>query len=236
MKKIVILLAGGSGNRFGADIPKQFVCVNDVPIIIYTLKKIQSLDIDDIVLVCVDSWKQYLSTLIQKFQITKVRSIISGGKTGHDSIFLGIKEAKKIANRDDIVVIHDSVRPLITKRCFEDVIEKASKHGAACAALKITEGLVIKETDEYGKQLGDRFNTVRIQTPQAYRLGLIFDIYSNAEQTGTKYPYADSACILNNVPLYFSRSFVTNIKITTKSDLAFFKALMNFSDEELEGE
>ena len=148
MKKIVILLAGGNGSRFGADIPKQFVCVDDTPLIIYTLKKIQSLSIDDIIIVCIDSWKDYLLDLVNKFNITKVRSIIAGGKTGHDSIFLGLIKAKQIARRDDIVIIHDAVRPLITKRCFEDVIDKASKHGAASAALKVTEGLVIKENDE----------------------------------------------------------------------------------------
>ncbi len=236
MKKNVILLAGGSGSRFGSNIPKQFVCVDNTPLIIYTLRKIQLLDIDNIIIVCVDSWKEELRNLVKKYQIKKVYSVISGGQTGHDSIFLGLEEAKKITESNDIVVLHDAVRPLITKHCFDDVIEKAIKHNAACAALKITEGLVIKETEEYGKQIGDRFNTVRVQTPQAYKFKLLYDIYSKANKKEIKYSYADAACILNDIPLYFSTSFVTNIKITTRSDLAFFKALMNFSDDELEGE
>ena len=236
VKKIVILLAGGNGSRFGSDIPKQFVCVNDIPLIVYTLKKIQSMPIDNIVIVCIDSWKDFLIKLINQYGIQKVFSVVSGGETGHDSIYLGLIEAKRIASPDDIIIFHDAVRPLITRHCFEDTIDKASKYGAACASLKITEGRVIKENDDYGCKLADRFNTIRVQTPQAYKFGLISNLYSKAEGTNTKYPYADSACIMNNIPLYFSRSFVSNIKITTKSDLAFFSALMNFSDEELEGE
>lgn len=235
MKKIVILLAGGSGNRFGSNIPKQFIEVNGLPIIAHTIKRLESYDIDNIIIVCVSEWIEFTKEIVNKFNFKKVVSIIPGGQTGHDSIFNGLKETKKIASNDDIVIIHDSVRPLITELCILDVVQKAVEHKAACASLKSIEGLVLKDTEEYGTKIGDRYNIMRVQAPQAYNFGMLYNIYKQAEETNTKYPYADSACILNNVPIYFSHSFVANIKITTKSDIAFFKALLNFTDDELNG-
>lgn len=235
MKKIVIILAGGQGSRFGTNIPKQFIEVEGMPILGHTLKRIESYDVDEIIIVCKTEWIEFTKNMISKYNFKKIYSVIPGGVCGHDSIFNGLTEARKIADNNDIVIIHDSVRPLITNLCFLDTVNKAIMHKAACASLKSIEGLVLKTTDEYGEKSGDRNNIVRVQTPQAYNFEMIYNIYKKAEQIHVKYSYADSACILNNIPIYFSKSFVANIKITTKSDIAFFKALMNFSDEELNG-
>lgn len=235
MKKIVLLLAGGSGDRFGSNIPKQFVEVDGEPIIVHTLRKIENFNIDGIVIVCIKEWIGYLDELINKYSLKNILSVVSGGESGHKSIFLGLEEVKKYLPDNGIVIIHDSVRPLITKSCFDDVIEKALVHKAACASLKSTEGIVIKDDEYHGSKLGDRYNTVRVQTPQAYDFKMIYRIYNDSLKKNQEYSYADAACILNGIPIYFSLSFITNIKITTKSDVALFKALKKFNDSELEG-
>ena len=235
-KKHFLLLAGGVGLRFGTDIPKQFIEVDGVPIIIHTLRKLQYDVIDDITIVCVNSWIDRLKDLIESFKIQKVRKIIPGGDTGHQSIYNGLVSIGEISSGNDIVIIHDSVRPLVTKSSIVDSIEKAKRFGNGCASLKSVEGLVVKDNDEYGTRAADRYNIMRIQTPQAYKYALIKHIYDKASDEGVEYPYADGALLANGLPLYFSKSFTANIKITTKRDIAFMKAMMQFSEDELMGE
>ena len=115
MKNIALIFAGGTGKRMGIkDVPKQFLEVDGKPIIIYTLEHFQNHpEIYDIFVVCIESWIDYLKFQLDKFGISKVRNVIPGGTTGQDSIFLGLKEAEKSCNKDDIVLIHDGVRQFI---------------------------------------------------------------------------------------------------------------------------
>ena len=231
-----LLLAGGVGSRFGSNIPKQFVDVDQTPIIIFTLKKLQHSFIKDITIVCVEQWIPHLEKLLTEYKIKKVRKIVCGGETGHQSIYNGLLSISNVAKQNDIVVIHDAVRPLITKVSILDAVDKAKIYGNGCASLKSIEGLVVKSNDFYGSIAADRYNIMRIQTPQAYRFGLIKKIYDSAKERGIEYPYADGALIANGIPVYFSKSFTANIKITTKPDIAFMKAMMNFTEEELMGD
>lgn len=232
----VLLLAGGTGSRFGADKPKQFVEVDGIPIIVYTLKKLQIDVVKHITVVCIEEWIPYLRELIEKYNIKNVKTIIPGGNSGHQSTYKGLLAISKYATDDDIVIIHDSVRPLVPEQVILDSIDKAEKYGNGCAALKSIEGLVVMDDDFHGSTLADRYNIMRIQTPQAYNFKLIKDLYDKANVEGKEYPYADGICLSNGVPIYFSKSFTANTKITTKPDIAFMKAMMQFSDDELMGE
>src|SRR5574344_1257836 len=122
---IALIFAGGSGTRMNSVAkPKQFLELNGKPIIIYTLEIFDSLPaIDGIIVVCVDGWIDYLKKFLRKFEITKVTEIVSGGTTGQDSIYNGIKAASRIYPDDSIVLIHDGVRPLITEKAILDNIE-----------------------------------------------------------------------------------------------------------------
>ncbi len=238
MKKChFIVLAGGVGSRFGSDIPKQFVELDGKPIIVYTLKNLQVECISEITIVCIKDWITYLEELIKKHNIQKIKKIVPGGATVHQSINMGLKAVEEYCkSKDDIIVIHDAVRPLLPEKVILDSIDKAEKYGNGCSALKSNEGLVIKDDEMHGSTIADRYNIMRIQTPQAYNYGLIRALYDKAFDEGKEYPYADGICLSNGVPIYFSKGFSSNTKITTKPDLAFMKAMIQFSDDELMGE
>ena len=122
MKNYLILLAGGVGRRMGADIPKQFMKVKGKPIIAYSLENFQRNEqINGIVVVCVAEWKEYLKDIIEEYNLTKVKWIIEGGSTGHDSIRNGVFFLKDIIQPDDFVIIHDAVRPILPQRAINEV-------------------------------------------------------------------------------------------------------------------
>lgn len=233
----VLLLAGGSGTRFGADIPKQFVKVDGIPIIVYTLRKLQLDIISGITIVCIKDWITYLQEIIKEYGINNIDNIVPGGDTSFESLMNGYNAIAPLMTDKDIMVIHDAVRPLLPKQVIYDCVEKASKHGNGCACLKSIEGLVIKDNDDCGVEPADRYRVMRIQTPQAYRFDFFNLLLAKASEEGKRdFPYADGMCMYYKFPIYFSKSFTANTKITTKPDIAFMKAMMQFSDEELMGE
>ena len=126
MKNIAVVFAGGTGQRMGIkDVPKQFLEVEGKPVIIYTLEHFQNHpEIDDIYVVCIEPWIDYLNYQLDKFGITKVKSVVPGGKTGQDSIYLGLKEAEKYCSPEDVVLIHDGVRPFINADLISRNIHK----------------------------------------------------------------------------------------------------------------
>ena len=122
MKNIALIFAGGTGQRMGVkDVPKQFLEVDGKPVIIYTIEFFEKhKDIDEIYVVCIEPWIDYLEYKLSKTNIKKIKSIIPGGATGQDSIYLGLKEAEKYCDKDTIVLVHDGVRPFIS----EDLITR----------------------------------------------------------------------------------------------------------------
>lgn len=114
MANIALLIAGGSGNRMGQSIPKQFLTVNERPVIVYTLEAFQKHpEIDEIAVVCIEGWQAVLQAYANQFNITKLKYIVPGGKNGQDSIRNGVYELEKHHNADDIVLIHDAIRPMV---------------------------------------------------------------------------------------------------------------------------
>ena len=129
-----IIIAGGSGSRMGQDIPKQFINVYDKPILIYTLEGFQKHpQIDAIEVVCLEGWHDVLWAYSKQFGIDKLKWIVSGGKTGQESIRNGVYNLEGVLSDDDIVIIHDGIRPLVDEIVLTDVILKAKKYGNADA-------------------------------------------------------------------------------------------------------
>lgn len=167
---IALIIAGGVGNRMGQDIPKQFINVYDKPVIIYTLEAFQKHpNVDAIYVVCLEGWQDILHAYARQFGITKLRGIFKGGSTAQESIRNGVMEIK--ANDDDIIIIHDGVRPLVDDFVLSDVIAKANEYGNAVTSMPYNEQIFVKSDEETTNRYIPRDTLRRVSTPQAYKYG-----------------------------------------------------------------
>lgn len=227
---IAIIIAGGSGHRMGQDIPKQFINVYDKPVIIYTLEGFQKHpQIDAIEVVCIDGWHDVLRAYAKQYNITKLKWITSGGATGQESIRNGVYNLEGIASDDDIIIIHDGIRPLVDETVLTDVILKAQTHGNAVTSLPYNEQIFVID-DEYSTvKYIPRETLRRVSTPQAYRFDKLDWGYHEAFEKeigiyGSS--YTNTMMVELGERLYFAAGSDKNIKLTTKDDLELFKAYL----------
>lgn len=231
MKKIGIIIAGGVGSRMGQSIPKQFLNVGEKPIIIYTLEAFQRHpNIDSIVVVCLDGWHEILKSYAEQFNINKLQSIVSGGENGQASIRNGLEEVKRLGYADDdIVLIHDAIRPMIDEEILSDNIAKSEVYGNATTVVPCTTVVLKKSDDETcSEEVVDREQLYLTQTPQAFRLGEILKAHEEANEKGITNSVA--SCDLYTKlgkKVYYSAGSETNIKLTRPGDIQIFKALLN---------
>ena len=232
MSNIAIIIAGGSGHRMGQDIPKQFINVYDKPILIYTLEGFQKHpQIDAIEVVCIDGWHDVLRAYAKQFNITKLKWIVSGGSTGQESIRNGVYNLEGYAKDNDIVVIHDGIRPLVEDSVLTDVLVKAAKFGNAVTSMPYNEQIfVIDENDNsVTTQYIPRETLRRVSTPQAYRFDILDQRYHEAFEKeigiyGSS--YTNTMMVELGETLHFAAGSDKNIKLTTKDDLELFKAYL----------
>lgn len=225
---IGLLIAGGSGKRMGQDIPKQFLTVNEKPVIIYTLEAFQAHPYIDVIgVVCVEGWEQVLQAYAKQFNITKLKHIIKGGENGQDSIRNGVLELEKHYSKDDVVLIHDAIRPMVSDDIISDCIITTTSKGCAIATIPCAEAMM--QTDDGVVSTGSypRDNLKRTQTPQGFKLGDICDLHRRALEAGITNSVA--SCTLKiemGEQVFFSLGSEKNIKLTTVEDIDIFKALL----------
>ena len=228
MKNIAMLIAGGSGNRMRQDIPKQFLTVNDRPVIVYTLEAFERHpEIDAIAVVCIEGWEQVLWAYAKQFKITKLQFVVSGGKNGQDSIRNGVMELEKHFEPDDLVLIHDAIRPMVSAEIISDNIRVAREYGNATAAIPCAEAMLQTVNGVVSAGLYPRDRLKRTQTPQAFRIGDICNLHRRALEAGITNSVA--SCTLKiemGEQVYFSSGSEKNIKLTTVEDIDIFKALL----------
>ncbi len=226
---IAVIIAGGSGHRMGQDIPKQFINVYDKPILIYTLEGFQNHpQIDAIEVVCIDGWHDILWAYAKQFNINKLKWVISGGNTGQESIRNGVYNLEGKVSDEDIIIIHDGIRPLVDSYVLSDVISKCSKYGNAVTSLPYNEQIFVAD---------DEVSTIkyipralrRVSTPQAYKFGKLDASYHKAFENeigiyGSS--YTNTMMVELGERLYFAAGSDRNIKLTTKDDLEMFKAYL----------
>lgn len=229
---IAIIIAGGSGHRMGQDIPKQFINVYDKPVLIYTLEGFQKHpQIDAIEVVCIDGWHNVLRAYAKQFNITKLKWIISGGTTGQESIRNGVYNLEGKIAADDIIVIHDGIRPLVDDSVLTDVLIKAEKFGNAVTSMPYNEQIfVIDQNDTMTTtKYIPRETLRRVSTPQAYRFDILDKKYHEAfeKQIGIYgSAYTNTMMVELGETLHFAAGSDRNIKLTTKDDLELFKAYL----------
>ena len=226
MSNIAIIIAGGSGHRMGQDIPKQFINVYDKPVLIYTLEGFQKHpQIDAIEVVCIDGWHDVLRAYAKQFNITKLKWIVSGGETGQESIRNGVYNLEGKANDDDIIVIHDGIRPLVDDSVLTDVLVKAAKFGNAVTSMPYNEQIFVisKEDETTTTQYIPRETLRRVSTPQAYRFDILDQKYHEAFEKkigifGSS--YTNTMMVELGETLHFAAGSDKNIKLTIMGPLS----------------
>lgn len=228
MSTIAILTAAGTGTRMHQNIPKQFLHVENKPIIIYTLEAFQNHpSIDEICVVILEGWEQIILAYAKQFNITKLKYVVNGGATGQESIYNGIEAVKKDHLNDDIVMIHDGNRPMVSSEIITDSLVKQKLYGSAVAVIPCTEVVFVsKDGNSSGKSIM-REELWRTQTPHTYFLGDIYDAHQEAKAKGIT-NMAASCSLMEALgrKSYFSKGSEKNLKITTVDDIEIFKALL----------
>jgi 2-C-methyl-D-erythritol 4-phosphate cytidylyltransferase len=232
---IAVIIAGGQGNRMNQDIPKQFINVYDKPVIIYTLESFQKHpEINEIGVVCLGGWHDILKAYAKQFNINKLSWVISGGKTAQESIRNGIYYLKEYSKADDIVIIHDGIRPLVDESVLSDVIIKCKQYGNAVTSLPYNEQ-IFKVKDEISTcEYIPRETLRRVSTPQAYKYEKLLWAYQEAfsKKIGIYgSAYTNTMMVDLGETLYFATGSDKNIKLTTKDDLEMFKSYLKLEKD-----
>ena len=235
--KIAIIIAAGSGSRMGQDIPKQFINIYDKPVLMYTLEGFQKHpDIDAIEVVCLDGWEKMVWAYAKQFNITKLKWIVPGGNSGQESIRNGVYNLEDKASPDDIIIIHDGIRPLVDENVLTDVIEKCGQYGNAVTSLPYNEQIFLIDQDDPATTVKfiPRETLRRVSTPQAYSFGLLLEKYKEAFEKeigiyGSS--YTNTMMVDLGVRLHFAAGSDKNIKLTTKDDLELFKAYLKSEED-----
>jgi len=230
-----LIIAGGSGNRMGQDIPKQFMYLEDRPIIIHTMQAFQRhADIDGIAVVCLDGWETVLRSYANQFSITKLKWIFRGGSTGMESIRNGIYGLKEYGCDDeDLVLIHDAVRPLLSGEIISSNIVICKKYGYAVTGIQCREAILESDDGFTSTTSIPRDKLIRTQTPQTFRLKNIIAAHEDAAKKGITNSVASCTLVaeLGGREMHIVPGSEKNIKVTTVEDLEILKALMHTEKE-----
>ena len=228
MANIALLIAGGAGARMHQNIPKQFLTVNERPVIVYTLEAFQQHpEIDEIAVVCIHGWEPVLLAYADQFNITKLKYVVPGGENGQESIKNGVFELEKHYRDDDIVLIHDAIRPLVSAEIISDCIRVTQLYGNAVTVIPCAEAMLQTEDGINSDRSCSRDQLKRTQTPQGFRLGQICDLHRKALKMGIKNSVASCTLMIQlGEQVHFSAGSEKNIKLTTVEDIDIFKALL----------
>lgn len=227
---IAIILAGGSGTRVGANVPKQFIKVRSKPILAYTLELFEcNPNIDAIEVVCHKNWVNEVERICEEYAITKKRWLCVGGDTFQESTVNGVYNLKGRIADDDIVVISFGVSPLTPQEDIDDSIRVCREHGNAIAAADIDLCTCVKD-DAYSTTQNIIRETLKgFANPWTFKYGELYDAYEQAKALNlldTLEPHTTSVYFALGKRLWFSQCTTRYVKITHKEDVDVFEALL----------
>lgn len=223
---VAILTAGGVGSRFGQEVPKQFLSVNDKPLIIYTMEKFQNHpEIDYIAVVCLKGWEDMLTAYAKQYNISKLRWVFHGGESGMKSIQNAVFGLRDVLDDSDIVLVQDGIRVNTNNRIISECIRVTKDKGVAIATIPLAEAPFY--LDNGSISCLDRNKLLRTQTPHGIYYGKLVSLHKEANQKGIKDSVATCTLMVElGYPVYFYDGAETNFKITTMDDIEMFKALL----------
>ena len=233
---IAMIIAGGKGIRMHQGIPKQFLNIYDKPVIVYTMQAFQKHpEIDAIMIVCLDGWHEILKAYADQFNISKLKWVVSGGKNGQESIYNGITALKEVCRDDDLVLVHDGIRPNISQEIISNSIAVCRVHGSAITVIPCAEAMLLREEENglSARAMVLRDSLARTQTPQTFPLSKLLWAHQEAAKRGISDSVATCTLMVElGEQVHFCAGSEKNIKITTVEDIEIFKALLMAKKDE----
>lgn len=223
-----IIVAAGNSTRMGADINKQFLLIDDIPVLARTLKAFDNADcISNIIVVTKQEDILLVNDLVREFGISKVNSIVPGGKTRGQSVMHGLEQIKN----NDFVAVHDGARPFVSTALIERLIKDAYKHGASAPGVVPKDTVKVADNLDFVSETPKRETLRLIQTPQVFRADELKLAYIRAQESG--FEGTDDCSIIENmgIPIHLTQGEYTNIKVTTPEDLPIAEAICEFLDK-----
>ncbi|MEF3303390.1 2-C-methyl-D-erythritol 4-phosphate cytidylyltransferase [Paenibacillus sp. GYB003] len=225
-----VIVAAGKGTRMGTSESKQYLQLRNKPILVHTLETFQRMpEIEAIVLVTGSEDIGRCVTYVERYGLSKVAAVASGGEERQHSVRIGLE---RLPEGLDVVAVHDGVRPFVTEAKIAECLHKAYEAGGAVLAVPVKD--TIKVVSDSGRidATPERKSLWAVQTPQAFRLGLLRQAHDHAAREG--FVGTDDAMLVERIghSVYVVEGDYTNIKITTPDDLLLAERLL----DQLQGE
>ena len=233
---IALILAAGSGSRMGnTDKPKQFLPIYGKPLMVHTIEAFEMHeDIESIVISTNEEYIDQVKVWCKQYDLSKVKMIVAGGDSRQISVYNGLQAVKSLGSEDDIVLIHDSARPLISQKIISDNIEGAKQYGAVDTVIHATDTIVESKDGEKISNIPNRKELYQGQTPQSFRLSLILEAHEKAKDGSIPNVTDDAKLIIAmGKDIHLVEGDKLNFKITTFDDLMMLKALLKIGKAEV---
>jgi len=229
-----LIFAGGTGIRMNSRAkPKQFLELHGKPVLVYTIEHFENHpEIDNIIVVCIEEWITELRHLLRQYMLDKVSQIVPGGDRGDISIYKGLRALEDICKHDDIVLIHDGVRPLINSELISKNIAKTKECGNAITIEAATESIVRIDKNGLISDTPSRHDMYHAKAPQTFRFGWIWELYKRAHNKGISSYDSAHLCGVFGEKMYTVMSTPNNLKITTPADYYIYRALYEAMENE----
>ena len=225
-----VMLAGGVGSRMGQAIPKQYIDVEGKPVLMHTLEKFQNCDkIDRVVIVADMEWREQIRVWLNEYNFTKFLDFADPGSTRQESVFSGVSVCKKYSESDaDIVLVHESARPLVTNDMILRIIDGLEGYDACIPVMPMKDAILLSRTGEIIDGLLDRNQLFRGQAPESFRLSHYYELnrQTPGEELG-KFLADHELCFHNGWRVHCILGEETNFKLTTPDDIEHMITLLH---------
>lgn len=232
---IALIVAAGSGTRMeNANQPKQFLPVCGKPLLIYTIAAFQNHnEIDEIVVVTNDSYINQVQDWVKEYQLEKVKMVVEGGNTRQASVYNGLKAIEKlVSSKDDIILIHDAARPLVSQKIISNNISMCQQFGAVDTVIKSRDTIIKSNDNASINDILNRDEIYQTQTPQTFKYSIIRDAHEKALLNNIPNVTDDARLVLSlGIDVHLVDGSVNNFKVTTQDDLKMFEALLKINQE-----
>ena len=199
------------------------------------MKKFQNHpEVDAIMVACLSGWENLVSAYAKQFDIDKLQWVIEGGRSGQETSRLAVNKLMENCNKDDIVIIHDAIRPMVSNELISDSIATCKQKGMGIAAVTSMDNVMMTDDGITGKMSISRYAFRRVQTPQTYRLGELYSAHKQAlEQNIQNENDTNNMMSRLGKKVTFSKGSDTNLKINTVEDVEMFKALFKMQEQKI---